>query len=401
MSSQTTQEQHEADRDSKLLETLALDYQASLLELEDARHAIEDSDAALDAETDLSIIDENPGPPVVSQIAGMDSMIQALRSEVRSLSSATSSIYSSNTESIYSSISRQSSRLSQLIENLPLDNIPAFHDIKRTSVAFNNRGDLSPIQENAPPVQSSVVYVQSSPSSVADVGIKSVWRSVADARVKEIEWWGWTGPNSTNAVEIISSFISCHEVLTKVLRTVPDEEAQDYKRLFTLISKDLVEVGQKNQKQYLAYIQRMVTLKGSLNLSPPPNTSQAAVPGSVSQPVNMLPVDPTLAVNDRNHSPRQTAELGSRISPKSEDMVEIFKSFRVSIDDPCWKVLPYALKKYGINAPWEQYALYIVYGGQERCLGLDEKPLILFKQLDKEGRKPMFMLRKTGPAQLV
>ncbi|CAG9949987.1 unnamed protein product [Clonostachys rosea f. rosea IK726] len=28
-----------------------------------------------------------------------------------------------------------------------------------------------------------------------------------------------------------------------------------------------------------------------------------------------------------------------------------------------------ALKKYQINAPWDQYALYIVYGDQERCLG--------------------------------
>ena len=70
------------------------------------------------------------------------------------------------------------------------------------------------------------------------------------------------------------------------------------------------------------------------------------------------------------------------------------------MDDPCHKVLPAALKKYQINAPPEQYALYIVYGDQERCLGLDEKPLILFKQLDKEGKKPMFMLRKTNNAQV-
>ena len=74
--------------------------------------------------------------------------------------------------------------------------------------------------------------------------------------------------------------------------------------------------------------------------------------------------------------------------------VEIFKSFRVSMEDPCYKVLPAALKKYNINADWRQYALYIVFGDQERCLGLEEKPLILFKQLDKEGRKPMFMLRR-------
>ncbi|KAI8628563.1 hypothetical protein F5Y19DRAFT_464945 [Xylariaceae sp. FL1651] len=86
-------------------------------------------------------------------------------------------------------------------------------------------------------------------------------------------------------------------------------------------------------------------------------------------------------------------------TPGSGSSVEIFKSFRVSMDDPCYKVLPAALKKYQINAPWDQYALYIVYGDQERCLGLDEKPLILFKQLDKEGKKPMFMLRKTNTAQ--
>ena len=74
--------------------------------------------------------------------------------------------------------------------------------------------------------------------------------------------------------------------------------------------------------------------------------------------------------------------------------VEIFKSFRVSMEDPCEKVLPAALKKYNIIADWRNYALYIVFGDQERCLGLKEKPLILFKQLDREGKKPMFMLRK-------
>ncbi|KAF2658861.1 RA-domain-containing protein [Lophiostoma macrostomum CBS 122681] len=91
---------------------------------------------------------------------------------------------------------------------------------------------------------------------------------------------------------------------------------------------------------------------------------------------------------------------GPAQTPSSNPQVEIFKSFRVSIDDPCHKVLPVALKKYNITADWRQYALYIVHGDQERCLGLNERPLILFKQLDKEGRKPMFMLRKhAAPAE--
>ncbi len=96
---------------------------------------------------------------------------------------------------------------------------------------------------------------------------------------------------------------------------------------------------------------------------------------------------------------RRGAQTPALDTPSSGgSSVEIFKSFRVSMDDPCFKVLPAALKKYNINAPWEQYALYIVYGDKERCLGMEEKPLILFKQLDKEGKKPMFMLRKITPS---
>jgi protein STE50 len=94
------------------------------------------------------------------------------------------------------------------------------------------------------------------------------------------------------------------------------------------------------------------------------------------------------------------ASIAPSTTSSTNPQVEIFKSFRVSIDDPCHKVLPVALKKYNINSDWRQYALYIVHGDQERCLGLNERPLILFKQLDKEGRKPMFMLRKhAAPAE--
>ncbi len=100
----------------------------------------------------------------------------------------------------------------------------------------------------------------------------------------------------------------------------------------------------------------------------------------------------------KSAAPRRMQTPAPETPGASNASVEIFKSFRVSMDDPCYKVLPAALKKYQINAPWDQYALYIVYGNEERCLGLDEKPLILFKQLDKEGKKPMFMLRKTNNA---
>lgn len=37
------------------------------------------------------------------------------------------------------------------------------------------------------------------------------------------------------------------------------------------------------------------------------------------------------------------------------------KSFRVNLDDPCWKVLPAAMKKYDVKGREEDYRLYITY----------------------------------------
>jgi hypothetical protein len=135
-------------------------------------------------------------------------------------------------------------------------------------------------------------------------------------------------------------------------------------------------------------------------------------PRATPQPLSSRPMrnntQPTPNPDDRDRDPPLSggsSTLNAPAStpsstPSSNPQVEIFKSFRVSIDDPCHKVLPVALKKYNITADWRQYALYIVHGDQERCLGLNERPLILFKQLDKEGRKPMFMLRKhAAPAE--
>lgn len=38
------------------------------------------------------------------------------------------------------------------------------------------------------------------------------------------------------------------------------------------------------------------------------------------------------------------------------------RSFKVSIEDPCWKVLPAALKKYKINDDWRKYVMFICHG---------------------------------------
>ncbi|KAF9924534.1 Adaptor for signal transduction [Linnemannia zychae] len=77
----------------------------------------------------------------------------------------------------------------------------------------------------------------------------------------------------------------------------------------------------------------------------------------------------------------------------TRDPVDAFKSFRISQDDPCHKVLPAALKKYKINDDWRQYALFICYGNTERILTYNDKPLLLMKQLKEKKENPVFMLK--------
>lgn len=137
------------------------------------------------------------------------------------------------------------------------------------------------------------------------------------------------------------------------------------------------------------------TLASRSYMQPPSNTARNIHDHPDDPPVQRPErLNPTPTQQFRTDPPtRAESRIESRVGADPPS-VEIFKSFRVSLEDPCHKVLPAALKKYNINADWKQYALYIVYGDQERCLALDERPLILFKQLDKEGKKPMFMLRK-------
>ena len=73
---------------------------------------------------------------------------------------------------------------------------------------------------------------------------------------------------------------------------------------------------------------------------------------------------------------------------------EIFKSFRVSQGGSVDQILPAALKKYNVEANASDFDLCIKYEGTEQVLGREEQPLLLFKKLDKEGRKPQFKLRR-------
>jgi Ras association (RalGDS/AF-6) domain len=70
------------------------------------------------------------------------------------------------------------------------------------------------------------------------------------------------------------------------------------------------------------------------------------------------------------------------------------RSFRVGLEDKCRTVSPAVLWKHNIMEDWRDYLLYLVYMDGERLIRLEEKPLLLFKELDKAGKKPTFMLRR-------
>lgn len=139
---------------------------------------------------------------------------------------------------------------------------------------------------------------------------------------------------------------------------------------------------------------------GKLAPKAPPLTragSDGVIPqssrGQRSGATNPLPTSPTPPVDLQTPTPAARA-VSDRERDSSRDAAHsAAKSFRVTLEDPCWKVLPAALKKYKINDDWKMYALFICYGNTERCLSYDEKPLLLFQKLKESGQRPVFMLR--------
>ncbi|KAH8674613.1 prion-inhibition and propagation-domain-containing protein [Tricladium varicosporioides] len=93
-------------------------------------------------------------------------------------------------------------------------------------------------------------------------------------------------------------------------------------------------------------------------------------------------------------APRQSSPSTQSIDTNPS----ILKSFHVKTNSTTLDVLPAALATYGIPASsCQEYCLYIIFGDQERCMGLYEKPLKTFKELHNRGLKPHYLLKKLTP----
>ncbi|ODQ66600.1 hypothetical protein NADFUDRAFT_50515 [Nadsonia fulvescens var. elongata DSM 6958] len=138
-----------------------------------------------------------------------------------------------------------------------------------------------------------------------------------------------------------------------------------------------------------------ITSSASLVSTPTPISGVTSISNLVGASTESLPnmlshhISPTNSTLKQGNNNVNTGSSSVHSSGNSEP----FKSFRVTVDDPCYKVLPAALKRYKIHADYRQYALLVCYNDKERVLGLQEKPLRIFKELQDAGKNPVFMLR--------
>lgn len=122
----------------------------------------------------------------------------------------------------------------------------------------------------------------------------------------------------------------------------------------------------------------------SLSPASPTNTERG---DSSHQNPRLDTVHPSLAENLSQLRPLKT---GIKDAMKVSD----FQPFRVGVEDPCSKVMSDAFKKYDVHADVRLWSLWLIDGDQERCLGLNEKPLTIFRELTKDGRASGFVLRR-------
>ncbi|KAG0240437.1 Adaptor for signal transduction [Actinomortierella wolfii] len=133
---------------------------------------------------------------------------------------------------------------------------------------------------------------------------------------------------------------------------------------------------------------------------PEPDSGFHSVPSSPHSVVDRFRTNNETSEEARSGSPGVEGAAAIKVyggqkpsSSSREQGADTFKSFRISLDDPCYKVLPAALKKYKINDDWRQYALFICYGNTERILTYNDKPLLLMKQLKENNESPVFILK--------
>lgn len=107
---------------------------------------------------------------------------------------------------------------------------------------------------------------------------------------------------------------------------------------------------------------------------------------------SVRPVHPS-----RSTSSHLASETPASSQPAQQVSTEPLKQLRASKEDSCERILKNAMKRHNLSdQDWRGYVLVVCYGDQERVLDLDEKPVVIFKNLKQQGLHPAIMLRRRG-----
>jgi len=132
------------------------------------------------------------------------------------------------------------------------------------------------------------------------------------------------------------------------------------------------------------------------------NYDSRAVTPSIGAPPTRRAPHPT--PNTATISIANSTDPSTRLSAVTTDATSSFDfedthtidRFKVREQMNTAEVLPLALRKWRLTGDPRYYNLYIVYADRERLMTSQERPLVLFKELQKANLHPMFMLRKVG-----
>lgn len=111
------------------------------------------------------------------------------------------------------------------------------------------------------------------------------------------------------------------------------------------------------------------------------------------------PQRPTLVKRISEERPKLVSQRSSgsvrRSNSSKRNSAEPLQQLRARTEDKCYKIIQAAMKSHGLDiSEWNNYALVIVYGDQERVLDYEEKPVVVFRELSEMGLNPSMMLRQ-------
>jgi hypothetical protein len=119
--------------------------------------------------------------------------------------------------------------------------------------------------------------------------------------------------------------------------------------------------------------------------------SQRGVVGNSSR----VPSSSAASINNSSSSiPTNASSVSLNVSVAGSMHSDPIKDFNISPDVPCYKILPQIARRHKVRGDWRSVGLVVCYDDQERMIGLEEKPLAIYKELQREGKNPIFMIRE-------